>query len=88
MTGRKRDTAGIAHLAITNEPTTLEEALSSEDAELWKQAINDEMTSLLANHMWTLEHPPPGISPIPVKWVFKIKRDSADNVERYKARLL
>ena len=88
ITGRKRNLAGTAHLAIINEPATLEEALASEDAELWQQAMDEEMASLLANNTWTLERPPPGVIPIPVKWVFKIKRDAAGDVERYKARLV
>jgi hypothetical protein len=50
--------------------------------------MDDEMTSLLANNTWTLEYPPTDIKPIPVKWVFKIKRDNAGNLERYKARLV
>ena len=66
----------------------MEEALASDQAELWRQAINDEMGSLLANNTWTLERPPTGVTPIPVKWVFKVKRDSTGNVERYKARLV
>ena len=88
ITGRKRNLAGSAHLALASEPTTLEEALASKEADLWRQAIDDEMTSLLTNNTWTVERPPPGIKPIPVKWVFKIKRDSAGNIERYKARLV
>ena len=73
---------------MVEEPTTLEEALSSDQAELWQQAVNDEMTSLIANGTWSLEPLPPGVTPIPVKWVFKVKRDSAGNIERYKARLV
>ena len=87
ITGRKRDLAA-AHSAIIHEPASLEEALASEQAELWQQAANDEMASLLANGTWELEPVPPGVKPIPVKWVFKVKRDANGNVERYKARLV
>lgn len=88
ITGRKRNLAGAAHLAIISEPTTVEEALASDQAELWRQAMDEEMASLHTNNTWTLEYPPPGITPIPVKWVYKIKRDSAGNVERFKARVV
>jgi hypothetical protein len=88
ISGHKRNLAGSAHTAIINEPATLEEALASDQAELWQQAADDEMASLLANGTWELETVPPGVKPIPVKWVFKIKRDAAGNVERYKARLV
>ena len=81
--------ASTANIATTaTEPTTLEEALASEDAELWQQAMDEEMASLLANNTWTLERRPPGIKPIPVKWVLKIKSDANGNIERYKARLV
>lgn len=87
ITGRKRD-MGEAHAAIIHEPTSLEEALTTEQAELWQQAADEEMASLLANGTWELEPVPPGVKPIPVKWVFKVKRDANGNVERYKARLV
>lgn len=77
-----------ANLATITEPATLDEALASPQADLWRQALDEEMASLMANKTWTLETPPPGITPIPVKWVFKIKRDSNGNIERYKARLV
>lgn len=88
ITGRKRNLAGTAHSAVIHEPATLEEALASEQAEFWQQAANDEMASLLANGTWTVEPVPPGVKPIPVKWVFKVKRDASGKVERYKARLV
>jgi transposase InsO family protein len=70
------------------EPATMKEALQSEHAEQWKQAMDDEMVSLLKNKTWTLEATPDGVKPIPVKWVYKVKRDAHGNVERFKARLV
>ena len=77
-----------ANSAIASEPTTMDEALSSPAAAAWQLAMDDEMTSLFANNTWTLCEPPPGTKPIPVKWVYKIKRDSNGNIERFKARLV
>ena len=64
------------------------EALASDDAQHWQQAMDDEIASLAANDTWTLEEAPPGVRAIPVKWVFKTKRNVDGNVERYKARLV
>eukprot|EP00983_Pelagomonas_calceolata_P033331 1043807-Pelagomonas_calceolata.AAC.1 len=50
--------------------------------------MDEEMTSLHANGTWTLGKAPTGIRPVPVKWVYKIKRDSAGNIERYKAQIV
>ena len=88
ITGRKRNLAGTAYSAVIKEPATMEEALACDEAELWQQAMDEEMSSLLANETWTLEQPPPGVKPIPVKWVYKVKRDATGRVERYKARLV
>jgi hypothetical protein len=86
ITGR---TGAAAHAAtIAAEPTSLATALAGPDAASWQQAMDEEMASLLANDTWTLVAPPPGIKPIPSKWVYKIKRDAAGNIERYKARLV
>ena len=71
-----------------HEPTTYEEALRSDDVDLWKQAMDEEIASLHANNTWSLEEVPPGVKPIPVKWVYKVKRDASGNIERYKARLV
>ena len=55
ITGRKRTLAGTAYSAVIQEPSTMEEALSCEDSELWLQAMDEEMASLLANNTWMLE---------------------------------
>jgi hypothetical protein len=70
------------------EPETVKEALASEHAEQWQLAMDDEMASLHANGTWSLEPAPAGVHPIPVKWVFKVKRDANGNIERFKARLV
>lgn len=73
---------------IITEPQTLEEAFNSEHADYWKEAIKDEYNSLLENNTWQLEIPPPGVKPIPAKWVLKVKTDATGAFERFKARLV
>jgi hypothetical protein len=50
--------------------------------------MDEEIASLAANQTWDMERISPDIKPIPVKWVFKIKRDANGNLERFKARLV
>lgn len=73
---------------VISEPLTLKEARESEHAADWQDAIDDEYKSLIENNTWTLEIPPPGVRPIPVKWVFKVKKDATGHFERFKARLV
>jgi transposase InsO family protein len=40
------------HVKQTEEPTTVEQALSAPDAELWKHAMDEEMASLAENKTW------------------------------------
>jgi hypothetical protein len=79
---------GAAMLAFIKEPASYSEAMASDNAAQWKAACDEEMASLAANGTWTLEEVPYGITPIPTKWVFKMKRDSKGNIERFKARLV
>lgn len=70
------------------EPKTREEALTCDQAEFWRKAMDDEYASLINNDTWSVQTPPPTIRPIPVKWIYKIKKDAYGNVERFKARLV
>ena len=70
------------------EPATYGEALTSEEAEQWQQAMDTEIASLLADGTWTLEELPPGLQAIPVKWVFKVKTAANGTVKIFKARLV
>ena len=50
--------------------------------------MKDEMKSMQDNDVWDLVELPESVKPIGCKWIFKTKRDSKGNVERYKARLV
>ncbi|KAL4319722.1 hypothetical protein GQ457_18G015860 [Hibiscus cannabinus] len=51
-------------------------------------AMKDEMNSMKNNEVWDLVSLPDGVKAIGCKWVFKTKKDSKGNIERYKARLV
>lgn len=74
--------------ATIPEPKSYTEALKSEQHEQWQQAMDDEYNSLLELGTWTLVKTPADVTPIPVKWVYKVKRDGSGRIERFKARLV
>jgi transposase InsO family protein len=76
------------HMAVVPEPTTMQEAMSSANASDWQEAVNSELRSLEENKTWELVSLPYGQTPIPCKWVFKVKKDAQGNIERFKARLV
>lgn len=69
-------------------PETYVEALESEQKNEWLKAIQSEMNSLKENKTWILTKLPKDAKAISSKWVFKIKRNVDDSVEKYKARLV
>jgi hypothetical protein len=76
-------------LSITDDdPRTIREAVDSEDGNLWKRAMEEEMASLDNNEAWDLVELPTGRKPIGRKWVFKKKLNVEGKVEKYKAQLV
>jgi hypothetical protein len=53
-----------------------------------RQAIEDEIRSMSANQVWKLEEIPKGTKTVGCKWVYKIKRDSKGNIDKFKVRLV
>src|SRR5271163_2661281 len=74
---------------ITDDPVTYKDALSSQEAEHWQEAIESELKSLGDNNTWTIiPRIPPGRRPIGCKWIFKRKLNPDGTIARYKARLV
>ena len=70
------------------EPTTVNKALTGDEREKWKEAMEAEFASLKSNKVWELVRPPKEAPVISCKWVFKRKVGENGLVERYKARLV
>ena len=73
------------------EPKTYREAMSCADAEEWKQSIETEVNTLLANNTFEVMNKadiPDGRRLVKSKWVFKVKRDSQGNFLSRKTRLV
>ena len=68
-------------------PLDYDEAMRSEEKDLWRQAMHDEINSLHENETWVLVKRPENQKVINSRWVFSKKLNS-NNAERYKARLV
>jgi len=68
--------------------STIQDAYSSPNADLWKEAVRSEMDSIMSNGTWEIFKHPYGCKPIGCKWVFKKKLRPDGTIERYKARLV
>lgn len=78
-----KSTAFSAEVILNNAPSTLEEALSSQDKEKWQKAINEELKSHKIHQTWEIVEKPKNKPVIDSRWVFRIKNNNS-----YKARLV
>ena len=62
--------------------------MRSYDASFWKEAISDEMDSIMANKTWELVDLPPSSKPIDCKWIFKKKLKVDGTITKFKAKLV
>ena len=56
---------------VEDTPTTIAEAYSSIDADLWKETVQSEMDSIMSNGIWEVVDRPYGCKHVGCKWVFK-----------------
>jgi hypothetical protein len=76
------------NIGAENDRETFSQAMSCKESNLWQDAMKEEMNLMASNKVWDLVKLPNGVKVIGCKWVFKTKRDSQGNIERYKARLV
>nr|GEW52603.1 zinc finger, CCHC-type [Tanacetum cinerariifolium] len=69
------------------DPRTYNEAMQSRDFAFWKEAIDDEIGSIMENNTWVISDLPPGCKPLGCKWIFKRRMKVDGTVDKFKARL-
>ena len=83
-----RSKNGISKLkvyATTLEPSSVVDALQQEQ---WKTTMTDEFLALIRNKTWSLVSLPNGRKTIGCKWVFKVKENYNETINKYKTRLV
>nr|KAJ0196095.1 hypothetical protein LSAT_V11C700349440 [Lactuca sativa] len=78
----------IFSINLDDYPKTFTKAMACRDTPLWKEAINDEMDSIICNGTCGLADLPKGMRPIGSKWIFKRKYHPDGSISAYKARLV
>nr|KAJ0195739.1 hypothetical protein LSAT_V11C700362240 [Lactuca sativa] len=73
---------------IEEDPKTFSEAVASRDVHFWKEAIHDEIDSIMYNNTWILADLPPGCKALGCKWILKRKMKVDGTIDKYKARLV
>uniref|UniRef100_A0A2N9I6E8 CCHC-type domain-containing protein n=1 Tax=Fagus sylvatica TaxID=28930 RepID=A0A2N9I6E8_FAGSY len=73
---------------IEKDPNTYNEVMASRDAAFWREAVNDEMDSILSKNTWVLVDLPPGSNTIGCKWVFRRKYRTDGSIQTFKIRLV
>ena len=73
---------------MEDDPINFHQAIQSSDSQKWIDAMNEEYKSMQDNDARDLYPLFEGMKPIGCKWIFKSKRDSKGDIERYKAHLV
>ncbi|GJW16634.1 zinc finger, CCHC-type containing protein [Tanacetum coccineum] len=80
------DSVVLEEVTKKDDPKTFNKAMKSQDVAFWKEAINNEMDSIMGNNTWVLADLPPGCKPLSCKWIFKRKLKLDGTIEKFKAR--
>ena len=82
---RQPETLTSTHASSETEPTTTAKALNDPH---WRKAMTEEYDALMSNGTWELV-PSTGITNVVgCRWVYRIKRNPDNSIQRFKARLV
>lgn len=73
---------------VLNEPRTFRQTLNCSDSDRCIAAIEDEHKSLIQNQTWDITERPAYRNIVTCKWVYKVKLNDNNTIERYKAHLV
>jgi Reverse transcriptase (RNA-dependent DNA polymerase) len=70
------------------EPPTRRLMLQFKQRVKWEEADQDELRSFHLCNVFSKTPIPEGVKPLPIKWIYKLKKDLVNIILRYKARLV
>ena len=54
----------------------------------WIAGEQEELKSIAKHEVWMKKTPPPGTKIVPLKWIYRVKRNRMGEVVRWKCRLV
>jgi Reverse transcriptase (RNA-dependent DNA polymerase) len=70
------------------EPANRNQMLESKDWNKWIKGEKEELASIKKIVVWQKVAPPPGTKILPLKWIYKVKKNRVGNVVRNQCRLV
>ncbi|KAG5896995.1 hypothetical protein JTB14_018510 [Gonioctena quinquepunctata] len=71
-----------AEIIEPREPLSYKEAITCNERKDWILAMEKEIQSLQENYTWEMKNSPVGKKAIPCKWVYKLKTNSDESIDK------
>ena len=78
------ETSYAFHIDI--DPRSFKEGMASRDSAFWREAVNDEMDSIIGNNTWELSDLPRGSKANGCKWVFRRKYKTDGTISAFSSQ--
>ena len=91
MAHRLLDLEQIERAFVTlaeDEPPSYKDTMASVNADGWKSACDAEYEILMGYHTWDLVEKPADVNIVGSRWMFRVKCDNLNRINKFKARLV